>query len=96
MTHYRAVLDQKPDYVAARLALAALLSAAGRHAQALDELRQALQVQPENALIHESIGDAEMARGRAAEAFAAYARALENSPDPAARKRIRAKMRNRP
>jgi tetratricopeptide (TPR) repeat protein len=95
IVEYRKVLRLKPDYVAARLALAGQLEKAGRGGEALAELQAALKVQPENPSIHEEIGDLEAAAGRTDAAASAYRKALECSPDPAARKRLTAKLRVR-
>ena len=89
---YDAVVRIRPDYVAARLALAELHSQAGHHVAALHQLQEALQRGGPGALLYEQIGDLESARGRPAEARAAWESALRQAPEGAARKRIRKKI----
>ena len=93
MAEYRAVLSSKPDYVGARLALAGLLARSGNPDAAVEQLQEALKRKPRSPLVYEQLGDIEMARGRAAEARAAYESALENAADPKARKTIRSKLK---
>jgi tetratricopeptide (TPR) repeat protein len=90
---YRAVLASKPDYVAARVALARLLAKNNDAAGAVEQLAEAARRQPGNAAIYDQLGDAEMARGRSAEAKAAWQQALERAADPADRKRIAKKLK---
>jgi tetratricopeptide (TPR) repeat protein len=90
---YRRVLALKPAYVGARLALADLLAKSGDNDGALNELRSASQADPANFAIFEQIGDIEAARGRTAEARAAYTSALNAASDRAVRKRIDGKMK---
>jgi len=92
---YRKVLDLKPDYVAARIALAGQLEKQKKTGEAVMELEIALRAQPENAMLHERIGDLEASRGRADLAASAYQKAFQYAPDPAARKRLRAKLGTR-
>jgi tetratricopeptide (TPR) repeat protein len=87
---YRTILKSRPDYVAARVALAGLLEKSGDLDGAMAELRLA---PPGNTLAQERIGDIESARGHAAEARAAYEAALKGSPDADAAKRIKKKMK---
>ena len=91
---YRAVLKERPDYLAARLALAGVLEKTGEADAALMELQAALILEPASAAIHERIGDLERSRNRTAEARAAYEAALKTAADPAARKRIRGRLRD--
>src|SRR5262249_48822953 len=93
ITEYRAALAIRPEYLAARLALAGLLEKTGDADSAVGELRQALQRDPKNAGIYERIGDLEAGRNRAAEARAAYESALQSGPDSQTAKRIRKKMK---
>jgi tetratricopeptide (TPR) repeat protein len=90
---YRRVLALKPAYVGARLALADLLAKSGDNEGAVNELRSASQADPANFAIFEQIGDIEAARGRTAEARAAYTSALNAASDRAAHKRIDGKMK---
>ncbi len=93
MAEYRAVLSSKPDFVGARMALAGLLARSGNPDDAVEQLQEALQRKPRSPLVYEQLGDIEMARGRTAEARAAYESALENAADPKARKTIRSKLK---
>ena len=93
MAEYRAVLSSKPDYVGARLALAGLLARSGNPDAAVEQLQEALKRKPRSPLVYEHLGDIEMARGRTAEARAAYEKALENAADPKIRKTIRSKLK---
>jgi len=88
---YRAVLRERPEYVAARLALAAALTKAGDGTAALAELREAERLEPSNPRVAEQIGDLERGLGHPAEASAAYRKALELSREPETRKRLRKK-----
>ena len=85
---YRAVLAIKPDYPAARVALAGELSKSGNADGALAELHGLDQA---DAL--ELIGDIEKSRGRLSEAKQAYTSALAATSDRDARSRIRAKLK---
>jgi tetratricopeptide (TPR) repeat protein len=82
---YRAVLAAKPDYVAARIALASELAKSGDVDGAISELRRA------NAF--EQIGDLEAARGRKAQARAAYEEAISSAADRQSRKRLQSKIK---
>jgi tetratricopeptide (TPR) repeat protein len=93
---YRQVLMLKPDYVAAQLALAGLLNKGGDAEGALNELRTASTADPQNAAIFEQIGDIEAARGRTAEARAAYQSALGVKPEKTVEKRINGKLKALP
>ena len=66
---------------------------AGNSEAALAQLREALYLQPDDPAIHEQVGDLELARGRTAEAGAAYRSALQYAVDGDARRRVRTKMR---
>ncbi|MGH9723009.1 MAG: tetratricopeptide repeat protein, partial [Bryobacteraceae bacterium] len=92
IVEYQEILKIRPDYVAARLALADLLVKTGDHQGAVTELREALKTEPRSSTIHEKIGDVEKSRNRSAEAAEAYRRALELAPDSTTRKRIRKKQ----
>jgi tetratricopeptide (TPR) repeat protein len=89
---YRKVLMDKPGYIAARLALAQLLAKTGDTENALTELRQAAGADNQNPDVLEQIGDLEAARGRKAEAQAAYDQAAKLTTDSAARKRLKRKQ----
>ena len=92
IAEYEAILKIRPEYVAARLALAGLLEKTGDRDRAAAELRAAAKAEPGSSSIWERLGDLEKARNNAAEAKAAYEQAVEHAPDSAARKRIRKKL----
>jgi hypothetical protein len=92
---FQAILNLKPDYVAARLALADVQAKAGEIDLALAQLREALRQQPGNPLLYEQIGDLEASRQRASEARTAYEAALDRATDSSVRNRIRKKLRRR-
>jgi len=87
---YRQIVAQRPGYVAAHLALARLLEPDA----AIAELRAVLNANPKNSVAWEQTGDIEAARGRAAEARAAYNSALQSTADKAAKKRIASKLKS--
>jgi len=91
---YRKVLDAKPDYVAARIALADLLAKTNDRDGALDQLNQAAKRNSQNPALLERIGDLEAAGQNAAEARMAYQSALSLKPDGALRKRLATKLRS--
>ncbi len=93
---YRQVLALKPGYIAAYLALAQLLARSGDAEGALQELRGAAALDARNSGVFEQIGDVESARGRTADARAAYQSALGLSPERAARKRLGDKLKALP
>ena len=86
---YEAVITAKPDYVAARVALAQL----SNPADAIVQLEEAVKVQPENSDLLERLAQAYGAAGRKADSEAAWRKALALAPDGAARKRIRQAMK---
>jgi tetratricopeptide (TPR) repeat protein len=90
---YRKILALKPGYIAARVALAQQLAKAGDPEAAVGELREAAKTDSQNPAILEQIGDIESARGRTAEAKAAYQSALTLTSDRGTRKRISKKLR---
>ena len=90
---YRQVLAARPEYVAARIALADLLLQLGNSDEARRELDQVVSRDAANSAAWERIGDLEAGRNRGSEAQSAYQKALETAPDGAARKRIRKKAR---
>ena len=73
-------LEAKPEYVAARIALADLLAKSGDRDGALDQLRQATKQDAQDPDLFERIGDLEAARQHPAEARAAYQSALALKP----------------
>jgi len=92
-TEYEALVKTKPDYVAARLALADLDARLAKRDEALAQLQEVIKLQPQNADAYERVGDVSKAAGRTAEAAVAYQKAIENSADKAAKKRIQQKAR---
>ena len=88
---YRVILGARPDYLAARLAVADLLEKSGDVAGAVQELRQALKADGKNAAIYERIGDLEAKANHPEESRAAYGSALENATDSQTRKRLQKK-----
>src|SRR5262249_38653881 len=91
---YRAVIASKPEYVAAHMALAELLTKSGDTSAALEQLQAASRLQPDNAAVRERIGDIERERGRTAEAGAAWQAALERTGEGGDKKRIAKKIRS--
>jgi tetratricopeptide (TPR) repeat protein len=85
---YESIVAAKPDYVAARLALADV-----KPADAIPQLEAALKIQPDNPEILERAGKAYASAGRKADAEASLRKALALSTDGAARKRIRQEMK---
>jgi len=90
---YERVVSLRPEYVAARLALADLYVKAGDPQKALAHLEQALKIQADNPAILEKTAGVYVLLNRTADARAAYQRVLDLSPDGATRKRIRAALR---
>ncbi len=91
---YRAIVDARPEFAAARVQYAAMLLADGKAADAADQLREALKSQPNHAQAWELLGDAEAKAGRAVDSRKAYGEALRWAPDGTAKKRIRGKLRS--
>ena len=89
---YNYVIGVKPEYVAARIALAGLYLKANQPDRALEQLRAASKADAQNASLFEQIGDAEKALNHADAAREAYANALKLQIEKGDRKRIRAKM----
>ena len=83
----------KPEYLAARIALADLLLKLGNSDEARRELNEVVSRDAANSSAWERLGDLEASRNRSNEAQSAYQKALESAPDGAARKRIRNKIR---
>jgi tetratricopeptide (TPR) repeat protein len=93
IAEYRTILAAKPDYLAARLALAGLLQKTGGSAGALEQYREAQKLNAKNASIYESIGDIEAGQNHPVEAKKAYESALEYAPDSQTSKRIKKKLK---
>jgi Tfp pilus assembly protein PilF len=89
---YSFVVSSKPQYVAARTALAGLYLKSNQPDLALTKLHSAAQSDTQNASIQEQIGDAEKSLNHTDAARDAYAAALKLQIEKNDRKRIRAKM----
>ena len=87
-SEYETVVAAKPDYIAARLALAN-----AKPTEAIPQLEAAIKIQPENPEILERLGRAYSTAGRKSEADDALRKALTLSTDSAAKKRIRAALK---
>lgn len=92
-TFYEKAVALRPEYVAARRALADVYVKLKNTDAAIQQLQAAVKAQPRNALVYEQLGDIEQSRGRAQEAATAWRTALEQSADDAEKKRIRRKLR---
>jgi tetratricopeptide (TPR) repeat protein len=90
---YREILADHPDHTSARLNLAALLEESGHPSAAIDELKTALQLLPDNPVILEKLGRASAQAGETAAARAYYEGASARTADATARKRIRQSIR---
>ena len=84
----------EPDYIAAHLALAGLLSKNGDADGAIRELRDASAGDLQNPSILEQIGDIEAGRGRTAEARTDYQSALNATGDKSVKKRLNGKLKS--
>jgi tetratricopeptide (TPR) repeat protein len=89
---YAYVVGVKPEYVAARTALAGLYLKANQPDMALLQLREAAKQETGNASIWEQIGDAEKSLNHADAAREAYSTAMKLQVEKGDRKRVRAKM----
>lgn len=93
IAEYEAVVKYKPDYVAARRALAALLIREKSFGPALDQIKEALKRAPRDPDLNEQAGDVETGLNHTTEASAFYQVALQNAIDSKMRKRIRGKSK---
>jgi len=89
---YSYVVGTKPEYTAARKALAGLYLKADQPEMALAQLREAAKQETQNVSLWEQIGDAEKSLNHPDAAKEAYATALKLQIESGTRKRIRAKM----
>ncbi len=89
---YRSIVAARPEYVAARLALADQLIRAKLPEQALEQLQAAAKLDPQNASTWERIGDVEHTLNHTSESREAYASALKAGGDKPDRKRLQSKM----
>jgi predicted negative regulator of RcsB-dependent stress response len=88
------VLESKPEYVAARIALADVLIKTNDRDGALDQLRQVTKQDARDPALLERMGDLEAAGQHTGDARTAYQSALNLKPDRAIRKRIENKLQN--
>ena len=86
------MVGAKPEYVAARVALAGLYLKSNQAAAAVEQLRAAAKLDAQNASLWEQIGDAEKSLNHSDAAREAYATALELQIEKNDRKRISRKM----
>jgi len=89
------VLDQRPEYVAARVALGGLLLKAGDWGAAIEQYQAALRGDPDNPTLLEGAGDAQKAGGRTTDAAESYQAAITHAQDSATRKRLRNKLQGK-
>ncbi len=75
-----AALAVRPQFAPAHHALATLYKDLGKWEQATYELETARRLQPDDATIHNTLGNVLMSRDRLDEAIAAYRRAIELDP----------------
>jgi tetratricopeptide (TPR) repeat protein len=86
---YREIVSRRPEYVAARLRLAKLLSAD----QALQVIEEGIARDPKQPLLLEALGDLRSQTGSDKEALAAFCRALSSSTGSNARSEIVRKIK---
>jgi predicted Zn-dependent protease len=89
---YVYVVGLKPEFPAARTALAGLYLKANQADLAIVQLREAAKQEPKNASVWEQIGDAEKSLNHADAAREAYSTAMKLQVEKGDRKRVRAKM----
>ncbi|HJQ98019.1 MAG TPA: sulfatase-like hydrolase/transferase [Candidatus Polarisedimenticolaceae bacterium] len=77
---YRSVLAAEPKSIDARLRLAELLSAHGRHAEAAALFAEAVEIAPKEPYLRRKLGNALEAVGKFADALAAYDAGLAIDP----------------
>ncbi len=92
---YERLVEDKPDYVAARESLARLYLAENDLARAMAELKPAIGQAPANPALVELRGDVEAKLGDSASAKADWQQALDASPDREAKSRIEKKLKGR-
>jgi Tfp pilus assembly protein PilF len=86
------VVKAKPEYIAARTALADLYVRKHDTADAIGQLQEAAKLDPQSSPMYEKIGDLESGGGNREAAKAAWQQALEHATDKAVRKRLSAKI----
>jgi tetratricopeptide (TPR) repeat protein len=80
---YRQLLAAQPGHADGWHLLGVLLSATGRHAEALEAIRRALALRGNDAAFHNNLGEVQRALGQLDDAAAAYRRALALRPEMA-------------
>ncbi len=86
------ITHKKPEYVAARVAIAGLYLKTSQTDAAIEQLRAAVKQDAQNASLWEQIGDAEKSGNHPDAAREAYANALKLQAAKGDQKRIRSKM----
>jgi tetratricopeptide (TPR) repeat protein len=92
---YERLVQDKPDYVAARESLARLYLAENNPSQALEQLKQAIRQAPADPSLVELRGDVEAKLGDSAAAKADWQEALDTSQTRDAKTRIERKLKGR-
>jgi tetratricopeptide (TPR) repeat protein len=92
---YERLVQDKPDYIAARESLARLYLAENDPSRALAELKPAIDQAPANPSLVELRGDIEAKLGDSASAKAAWQQALDASQTREAKTRIEKKLKSR-
>jgi tetratricopeptide (TPR) repeat protein len=92
---YERLVQDKPDYVAARESLARLYLAENNPSQALEQLKQAISQAPADPSLLELRGDIEAKVGDSASAKADWQQALDASQTRDAKTRIERKLKGR-
>ena len=86
------MVEAKPEYVAARVALAGEYAKAKQYDMAVAQLRAAVQLDAQNASLWEQIGDGELARKDSAAAKEAYGKAMQLQLEKSDKNRLRKKL----
>lgn len=92
---YERLVQEKPDYIAARESLARLYLAENDPSRAMAELKQAIGQAPANPALLELRGDVEAKQGDSTAAKADWRQAFDASPDHDAKARIEKKLKGR-
>lgn len=91
--NYRRVLEAKPSFAEARLALVRFLTSTKALEEARRELAPLLIERADNPRVQETLGDVEYAAGNRVAATAAYERASSKTADPEKRHALERKRR---
>lgn len=78
---YRAFLERQPGHVSGRIAFGSFLSDTGREAEARVQLEKALELDPNNAVIHNNLAGIYGHRGPVTNAFVHYEKAIALEPN---------------